>query len=281
MGAPDLQRIIRRLDDLPTLPRTLLRITELMNDPKTSARDLALIIAEDQVLTARLLRIVNSSFYGFPQRVATVTTAIVLVGFEAIRNLLLTASVFNLFPAKNRQARRLLEQLWDHALGCAAGAKAIGRHLRRERVEELFVAGLLHDIGKIVAMALFPADFTEALRRAEREGTSIVAAEQALLGFDHTHAGRLLAERWRLPPRLVAAIAGHHHPAAPGADETAAIVHVADIFARALGLGSGGTERVPPVDPAAWQRLKLRTGALDAILAATLDEFDHLHPFLS
>lgn len=281
MGAPDLQRIVRRLDDLPTLPRTVLRITELLNDPQTSARELALIIAEDQVLTARLLRIVNSSYYGFPRRIATVTAAIVLVGFEAIRHLLLTASVFDLFPAKNRQARRLLEQLWDHALGCAAGAKAIGRHLRRERVEELFVAGLLHDIGKIVAMALFPAEFTEALRRAEREGISIVAAEQALLGFDHTHAGRMLAERWSLPPRLVAAIADHHHPAEPGADEAAAMVHVADIFARALGLGSGGTVRVPAADQAAWQRLKIRTGAIDAIMAAMLDDFDDMRPFLA
>lgn len=281
MDAPDLQPILRRLEDLPTLPRILLRITELLNDPKASARDLALVITEDPVLTARLLRIVNSSFYGLPQRVATVTTAIVLLGFEAIRHLLLTASVFDLFPAKNRSARRFLEQLWDHALGCAVGAKALGRLQRRERLEELFVAGLLHDIGKIVVMVLFPAEGAEALRRTAREGLPLLEAEASVLGFDHTHAGRLLAERWNLPPRLVAAIAFHHAPNAAGAGDTAAVVHAADVFARALGLSADGVDRVPPLDAAAWRRLKLPAGAIDPVLGEMLAEFDDIRPFLA
>ena len=94
MSQPDLNRIIARVEDLPTLPRTVLRITELVNDPKSSARDLARVITDDQVLAARLLKLVNSSFYGFPQRISTITGAIVLLGFDAIRNLLLTTSVF-------------------------------------------------------------------------------------------------------------------------------------------------------------------------------------------
>jgi len=97
MSIPDPKKIIAGIDDLPTLPRTVLRITELVNDPKSSAEDIAGVITDDQVLTARLLKLVNSSFYGFPQRISTVTGAIVLLGFDAIRNLLLTTSVFDLF----------------------------------------------------------------------------------------------------------------------------------------------------------------------------------------
>src|SRR5210317_1386976 len=129
MSTPDLNRIIGQIEDLPTLPRTVLKITELVNNPKSSARDLSRIITDDQVLTARLLKLVNSSFYGFPQRISTVTGAIVLLGFDAIRNLLLTTSVFDVFPTKDKTNQSMQEKLWDHSLGCALGAKVIGNHL--------------------------------------------------------------------------------------------------------------------------------------------------------
>ncbi len=146
MPAADLKRLIARVEDLPTLPRTVLRITERVNDPRASARDLSRIITDDQVLTARLLKLVNSSFYGFPQRVSTVTGAIVLIGFDAIRNLLLTTSVFDMFPSRTSKDRKHQEALWDHSLGCAIGAKAIGGLLRHEKLEELFVAEPLRPI---------------------------------------------------------------------------------------------------------------------------------------
>ncbi|MDH3886754.1 MAG: HDOD domain-containing protein, partial [Desulfobacterales bacterium] len=137
MSMPDPQKLIKKIDDLPTLPRTVLKITELVNDPKSSAKDLARIIADDQVLTARLLKLVNSSFYGFPQRISTVTGAIVLLGFDAIRSLLLTTSLFDLFANRNRQKKKDQERFWDHSLGCAVGAKVIGNYLRHDKIEEL------------------------------------------------------------------------------------------------------------------------------------------------
>ena len=134
-----IKRLIGRIKDLPTLPRTVLKITSLVNDPTASAKDLAGVITDDQVLTARLLRLVNSSFYGFPQKIATVTNAIVLLGFDAIRNLLLTTSIFTLFKNKKNGDAYALDKYWDHALGCAIGAKVIGNLVRYEKVEELFV----------------------------------------------------------------------------------------------------------------------------------------------
>ena len=160
MSIPDPQKIISKIVDLPTLPRTVLRITELVNEPKSSARDLARVITDDQVLTARLLKLVNSSFYGFPQRISTVTGAIVLLGFDAIRNLLLTTSVFDLFANRNRKKKQDQERFWDHSLGCAVGAKVIGNYMRHDKIEELFVSGLLHDIGKIVEMMFLPDEFS-------------------------------------------------------------------------------------------------------------------------
>jgi putative nucleotidyltransferase with HDIG domain len=281
MFEADVKRLIARVEDLPTLPRTVLRITEMVNDPRASARDLSRIITEDQVLTARLLKLVNSSFYGVPQRIATVTGAIVLVGFDAIRNLLLTTSVFDLFPSRTAKGRRLQEALWDHSLGCAIGAKAIGEALRHERLEELFVAGLLHDIGKIVEMARLQHEFEQIMARAREGRMMIAAAETEILGCTHTEIGRLLLDRWKLPAKLINIIAFHHAPLAAGgfALETS-IVHLADILARALQLGSGGDDQVPLLDKSAWELLRLKASALEPIMSAMLDEFEDIGSFL-
>jgi len=281
MSEADLKRLIARVEDLPTLPRTVLRITEMVNDPRASARDLSRIITDDQVLTARLLKLVNSSFYGFPQRVATVTGAIVLIGFDAVRNLLLTTSVFDLFPSRTSRDRRHQESLWDHSLACAIGAKAVGEVLRHEKLEELFVAGLLHDIGKIVAMAQLPDEFERITVRA-REGRMMISeAETEILGCTHAEIGRLLLDRWKLPVKLMNTIAFHHAPLAAGgfALETS-IVHLADILARALQLGSGGDDKVPLLDTSAWELLRLKTSSLEPIMSTMLDEFGDISAFL-
>jgi putative nucleotidyltransferase with HDIG domain len=281
MAVADLKRLIAKIEDLPTLPRTVLRITEMVNDPRASARDLARIITDDQVLTARLLKLVNSSFYGFPQRVSTVTGAIVLIGFDAIRSLLLTTSVFDLFPSRTSRDRRHQESLWDHSLGCAIGAKAIGEVLHHEKLEELFVAGLLHDIGKIVTMTMLPEQFARISSRVIQNRLLIADAEAEILGCTHADIGRLLAQRWNLPAKLMSLIEHHHQPATAGAWAVeASIVHLADILTRALSLGSGGDDKVPPLDRSAWQLLKLKTGALDAIMAVMLEQFDDINSFL-
>jgi putative nucleotidyltransferase with HDIG domain len=280
MAEADLRRLIAKVEDLPTLPRTVLRITELVNNPRTSARDLSRIITDDQVLTARLLKLVNSSFYGFPQRVSTVTGAIVLIGFDAIRNLLLTTSVFDLFPSQKSRDRRHQESLWDHSLGCAIGAKVIGNVLQHEKLEELFVAGLLHDIGKIVEMSLLPEQFARITTRVVEGRLLISVAEAEILGCTHADIGRLLAERWNLPSKLRSIIEFHHHPMAAGTwTVEASVVHLADILTRSLRLGSGGDDKVPPLDLAAWELLKMKTSSIEPIMSVMLDEFEDIGSF--
>ena len=247
MSISDLEKIIARIDDLPTLPRTVLKITELVNDPKSSAKDIARIITDDQVLTARLLKLVNSSFYGFPQRISTVNTAIVLLGFDAIRSLLLTTSVFDLFAGRSKKSRQDQEKFWDHSLGCAVGAKVIGSYLRHDKIEELFVAGLLHDIGKIVEMLYLPTEFARVMAAANQQNILMQTAEEKVLGYDHAEIGKLLAVKWNLPTKLEQIIANHHQPAAAGSfTMEAAIVHLADILCRALDMGYGGDNKIPP-----------------------------------
>ncbi|MCD6272983.1 MAG: HDOD domain-containing protein [Deltaproteobacteria bacterium] len=278
MEQAKLNRIIRKIEDLPTLPRTVLRITELVNNPRTSAQDLAGVVVDDQVLTARLLRLVNSSFYGFPRKVSTVTGAIVLLGFDAIRNLLLTTSILELFSNKKRKTGFNREKLWDHSIGCAVGAKIIGSYLKYERIEELFVSGILHDIGKIVEMLFLPKDFAQIVSIVEQENILLFSAEERILGYTHADIGRLLAQRWSLPAKIEAVIANHHQPdAADGFMLEAAIIHLADILCRALDIGSGGDHRIPPLNKSAWEVLELNISVIEPIMHEIETEFDSIN----
>ena len=277
-----LKRIIKRIEDLPTLPKTVLRITELVNNPKSSAKDLARVVSDDQVLTARLLKLVNSSFYGFPQKISTVTGAIVLLGFDAIRNLLLTTSVFDLFPTKNKKDKSKQEQFWDHSLGCALGAKVIGNYMRYDNLEELFVSGLLHDIGKIIEMMFFPKDFAKISYMVESKNILMVMAEDHILGYTHAEVGKLLAERWNLPSKLVNVIAHHHQPELSGVfSHEAAIVHLADILCRAMNTGSAGDNKIPPLNKNAWETLQLEVSAIEPLMEEIEREFHDISLFMN
>ena len=280
MPNPKLNALVRRIDDLPTLPRTVFRITEMINNPRSSARDLAQVISDDQVLTARLLRLVNSSFYGFPHRITTVTRAIVLLGFEAIRHLLLTTSVFDMFSGQRKATPTTREDLWDHSLGCAVAAKAVGQHIRHDKIEELFVCALLHDIGKIVSLVYVPNDYEAATRLASEENILLIEAETRLLDYTHVDTGRLLAERWNLPSMVTEVIAHHHRPEQAGEFfKEAAVVHLADILCRALQYGSGGDNRIPSLDNNALDLLQITEENIEGLLHEIEAGYKDIRPF--
>ncbi|MFB3819143.1 MAG: HDOD domain-containing protein [Candidatus Methylomirabilales bacterium] len=265
-----LDRLLEHIDSLPSLPTVVLRVNDLMSNPKTSALQLSRLILDDQALTARLLRLVNSPFYGFPRRIATVTEAVTILGFQPVRNLLLTATVVDVLGGEEH-AEFSPASLWEHALAAGVAAGLLARSMRYEDREEVFVGGLLHDVGKLVLFQFLRRDFLRALGHARAADVPLRVAEQKLLGFTHDHVGQLLAERWRLPVRLSEAIGHHHRPErAPIAKREAALVHLGDILARALALGSGGDDAVPALQAEAWARL----GLPPAVLGPLLDELE-------
>jgi HD-like signal output (HDOD) protein len=271
--ATKLDHLVQQIGSLPTLPSVIVRVNEQVANPKTSALDLARTILEDQSLTARLLRLVNSPFYGFPRRIATVTEAVTILGFAPVRSLLLTASVVDLLVGEETPDFSPTG-LWEHSVGAAVGAGLLARYTRHEDREEVFVAGLLHDVGKLVLFHFLTKEFLAVLETSRREDIPIRTAEQRLLGFTHDQIGRLLAERWKLPVRLSEAIGCHHRPdLAQVGKREAALVHVAEALTRALGLGSGGDDAVPMFEPETWRRLGLQTTILEPLMIELEEQY--------
>ena len=274
-GKPEriCEEIVRQIHDLPSLPELVLRVTEMVNNPMTSAKDLGNVIALDQVQTARFLKLVNSAHYGFPSEITKITTAIVILGFNSIKQLLLSTAVFDLFGSDpNHSGHRVA--LMHHTIGTAIASRTIGRYLGYPELEELFVAGLLHDIGKVVMDQYFHEDYLAIIKKTSEEDITFLTAERCLLDFDHTVVGQLLAKHWRLHSKVETIIANHHHPSTAGLfGQETAIVHLADILARAKQIGSGGDRVMPDLEPWSWELLGLNSEMLEQILLQIEKEY--------
>jgi putative nucleotidyltransferase with HDIG domain len=258
MAHINLENKLAKVIDLPTLSVVANNIILITQNPKSSALEVGSAISQDQALVSKILRIANSTFYGFPKEITTITHAIVILGFANIRNLVLTASIVDMFPSSGGDGHFDREGFWNHSLACGVTSKLIAKRLGINNLEEVFISGLLHDLGKLILDTYFSEDFTRVFCMVEEKEILIREAEQELLGFDHAAVGGIVADKWNLPPALIKVIRFHHNP--PLANESmrmAAIVHLADVLCRAIGMGNGGDSKVPCINEDSWKLLGL------------------------
>ncbi len=256
---------VQLIKNLPTLPGMLETISRAVESKRFSAADIGKLISRDQVLTAKILKLANSAFFGFSRKVGSLTQALVLLGFDVVKGLILTSSVFELMKDQARG-------LWRHSMGVATACGVIAAELGLEEVEEVSLGGLLHDLGKVVIRAHMPDDQESITELVEVEGMSVREAEMEVLGFDHSLVGLWLAESWKLPEKLTDPIRWHHQPThARHAPKVAAIVHLADILIRGYGYGDGGDKWVPPLERGALRLLGMDAKTLEAIVASTAE----------
>jgi putative nucleotidyltransferase with HDIG domain len=237
-----LRRLISRMEDFPGLPATYARITELLHDPETSIQAVGKVIAEDLGMTVKILQLVNSAFYGIPRRVAGPEEAVVLLGLDTIRALVLTIGLFSGFE-ESGIPKPLVEDIYRHSLRTGTLAKAIATHenMDTNQVEEAFMAGLLHDLGKLIMVHNMPNHYAELLQATLNKNLPIHDAEMRIFGATHEQIGAYLIGLWGLPDSIVEAVAFHH---CPGQCPTTAFdplgaVHAADAMAH-VNPQSGG-----------------------------------------
>ncbi len=268
--ATELARGVVKLLSLPT---AYLRLSELLQDPTTSAEDLGAVVRYDPGMSSRLLRIVNSPLYGFPDEIDSVSRAIAIIGTRQFEDLILATTAVDTFGKIPNELFEM-SKFWEHSVLCALASRSLARRCSVLDGERLFVAGLLHDVGKLVIFNKLPDLAQEALEIAQTPAHGLHIAEQQVFGFTHGDVGSELFTRWGLPASLQAVARFHHRPteARIFSFETA-IVHLADTVVNRAESYHDVADELPRHEPAAWERIGVSKNILGEVLAEVNDQF--------
>ena len=254
--SPDISDLLRNQVSFPSLPTIFSRLMDVMSDPLSSADTFAGVIMNDPALTARLLKLVNSSYYSFRSKIDTISNAVTIIGTNELYALCLTTSVMKLF--KGIPAHLVdMASFWKHSLFCGVMAKKLARHKSCRDVERFFIAGILHDIGRIILYRELASLALKIMADARQMDALLYDMELNLLGFDHALIGGRLMKKWHLPKHLDHMVRFHHAPEESPDPEHAALIHLADVITNTLKIGSSGERLVPHIAPAAWKRLDM------------------------
>ncbi len=269
----EIQRIIRDTKSLPTLPGLISRLGTLTEDNKVSVQEIARVVSMDQILSAKVLRLVNSAFYGFSRRVSTVSNAVILLGVNVVKSLAISSSIFEIMEKTDLG-------LWEHSMGTAVAANIITKELQLPEPEEISTAALLHDIGKVIIKIKLEEDYSLLTSHIKEKGLTMVEAERELFDTDHAEIGEWVARSWLLPEKLIEPIACHHNVEKSLAHRSkTCVVHLADVLIKAAAFGYSGDDLVPQIQPAAWSKLGLTETALEQIVAKVEDKLIEVKQF--
>ncbi|MGC9325481.1 MAG: HDOD domain-containing protein [Desulfomonilia bacterium] len=280
LSPEQIESLLNDVGELPTLPSIATTIMEKTLEANVNAKQIADMVEKDQALALKVLKVANSPFYRRIKEISTIRGAVVLLGFNVLKSIVLSISVINLFSDKDKRALDFYK-FWQHSIACAVCAKAIAGKILPESTEDAFIAGLLHDLGKVIADQLICRDgeYAQVLQISEKAGSDIIEVEHDLVGIDHASLGKYLMERWNLPSHLCKSV-GYHHSLVDITDDQAtkklcAIVHVADMVTNHLGLG---LNEIPTgfVDPELLNHLDLTSHDIQEISLSLKDSISDI-----
>lgn len=252
-----LKLVARRVTEIPTLPAVMTKVIEMIDDPSTTASQLARFISYDQAFTVKLLKLANSAFYGLSRKVGTVDMALLVLGFDEVKNLGLTIAVIDTFRDAAYYSFFDMNDFWVHSIAVAAGCKVLVKETGQSVPPgDLFVAGLLHDIGTLVMCRYLTQDFSRVIETLRKDGARQHEAEMSVIGFTHADVGGWLTKTWNFPVHQVGAIANHHTPRASFLKPNLALnVCFANELAWRAGWTSGVGDRPAGEDPTLFAEL--------------------------
>jgi HD-like signal output (HDOD) protein len=279
-GLQRIKKVTESIIGLPTLPTIVSKMIDQVDSPRTSTAALARLIASDQALTAKVLKFANSAYYGFPREISTVNMAIVVLGFNAVKEMGLSLSVFDVFKKTPSNAYFDVTLFWEHSVGCGVAARMLARTYKPALAGEAFVAGLLHDVGKVILKQYFDTEFAEIIKAQQERNVTLEEAELATIETTHSQIGNWLAEKWNLPELICETIRCHHTPWETDKEPLfLACVTIADYLCHISKTGQSGRFVPPVLDPRIWALFtqagfQLDDSGIPALLSEFLLEFD-------
>lgn len=265
-----VQQIIKKVGHIATLPEVTARIVSTVEDPNSSASELHRIVAHDPALVTRILKVVNSAFYGLPGQIASVERAIVLLGLNAVKNIAIAASLGQLFRGVKLCEGYSAKDLWTHCIGVGVVASELARQMRLPLADEAFLAGMIHDVGLLVSLQVFPDRLPEVCERAKQGEESFCEIEEQIILMDHQRLGAALCEQWRFP-RSCQLVAGfHHRPTALALNNRllVTLIHVADTICCTEKQGFCLTAMKQKVEEAEPNAIGLEMGVVELVRAS-------------
>ena len=224
-------RIEKQIDSFPSLPTTVTEVMNVVNNPDSSARDLTQAVLPDQSMCVAILKIANSALFGRPKEVSSLESAITVLGFDEIQNIVLSKSVLNSFGSVFRGNEQIINEFWDHSFTCALAARSIAEHFNISFPGRFFIGGLIHDIGKLAMLMTFRNEYDKDLWLSGFSRTEKLEEEKDKFGIDHAEVGGRLLNKWDFPDILVNGVLHHHHPEdAAGRHDTPVIIQLADVL---------------------------------------------------
>ncbi|MGN7611073.1 HDOD domain-containing protein [Magnetococcales bacterium HHB-1] len=260
-----LDHLVHSITKLASPPDMYHRVEKKIQDPTSSLDDIGEIIMEDPGLCARLLRIANSAFFALAQPVTTITHALAMVGMKQLRDLVLATTIIHQFTKKQHKTLNITH-FWHHAIACGLAARVIATYRREKNVEALYVAGLLHDIGRLALLENASSLVEKMIQKSQDEKIPLHLIEIEALGFSHAEVGGAILKAWKLPERLYTPVQWHHTPnQAKTLKIETAIIHISDLIAHSILLGVSGDPFMAPLHASAWERINLPANLLPEI----------------
>ncbi|MCG8404450.1 MAG: HDOD domain-containing protein [Phycisphaerales bacterium] len=264
-----VESAISEVGEIATLPEITVKIIQIVEDPKSTARDLHDVIKNDPALSTRILKVVNSAFYGLPGQISSIDRAIVLLGLSAVKNIAIAASMTHLFHGGADIEGFSGTEVWRHSVAVGVAARMLSTAQGRPPIEESFLAGLISDLGLLIERQIYAKQLTEVLARYKNDGGDYCHLETELIGADHQAFGMALAGKWRFPQILCTTIGYHHKPMdlAEANRELPALVHVADILACRSEIGFCTYAPDMEIAPELLEVIKLKPEGIEEVYA--------------